>query len=1684
VTKIDGDVTHLTTLAGAEFRAKDFAQCIPDTLALSTRFQQGDTVVVKTKASGWVNAIVTKTFAVRDRVAYYYLCRDERDLAHIWVDSDTDATIRLRNPQGLRFESGRPVLFAAQSNRVVAGDKEELEGRVVLRNETQRLFYSPYLVEYKVNGETKRCWIRGDTSCHIWRPNASLQDRLIDAASSHCTLRQFEEIAKGVSIDSMAQDLVTEFTKEATYHGLYWLFQSGPKSIAAMKDGLLDKIVQESSADLFFREVADAQHSVDDKQLLNREVLDYPSLRWISTLVKRSDTKSLDAIATWWPFLAAFSPQLDALDVTSDDDKESKALVMFRHIQRQARCEHHMQSLLRGDDEVTSIAALTTEATRDIIRHSVLRKQEKKVLLSLATSNSKNLFHLIRAESELVSETLKVPGTLAGSIQITQKEMMEIPRGEKLHSNTRKESLSLVEAIACGGAWEESVSSGEVEKYCTLLVESCRSGKSLPSILTEKSQEDDLSPSFRSLLLKRAQLLGGKATSLSLEVLALLLNEETIVVPKVSDLLKWKQPEAIECLDDRKHVALNSRASDDSQFFEDFQDAFSNLEGLKEVNPMSHSVASALVFASIALDSFRVAQWLGSKGYIAEAISQSSPGWNILHVAAYYGRLEIAILLLSTIDNPFSLLHEAASVEGFQGALPIHVAVSRGFSGLATVLIRYGSKTVDSRMHDLAWYAASTSYSHVKRWATDATPSVMPAVEYLLKLVDDKSPFHEVQAHILDSDCLRAKKWKESGLDIFSSGSKTDGTVCLTDAFCKCLELETPTTSSTLLWLYGQVYDWAPNMGYLDTGDEKYLLKVKDISAIISDGVLRDIVDSVLGGVKSMKAMDPAKTVSLFRNRNVEKDHPGMQLLLKEVMKMKLLRWTESSLHSLLLRSIGQGCNVLDFESNCKRYHSVVELMSQAEDVGLESCYDSSKLISSASHVNVRSTYNWGPVVDRKLDEVASIIYHEATVDTLQQAYIGMLALDRSDILLLCLKSAKVDHNTARSILRLASCFKQHDFILRVKSEVPNFPLSGDEVKVPLVLGTAESGNIGHLKQDLVLLNGARLPASFKVAVGQNLAPPSPETWGLHGDSIVMSTVFATLNTTAWTQKMNEACKFVAINQRISMNEFLSAILIMLSSGLKTRHFDSSRLFPLIRFLMEDIATPSLQDVSESTLQSIASGLLAASDTADGMAFVRFLMDKGLDIQHVESVGDNETRLQKIKKEQLARHELFKDLSNHASRRWLIERVQNGELKSHYCSSGRLPLAHFAASFDREDVVQWLEAEHGPLLNSLDCRGRTVLKVALDKKSNRVVEWLGKLTIATFSSSHFRRKEALQYSRKRLASIGIVQSVYRGFLARQSEKAEELNSRIEAMRRYKALWKDVIGTIQSKLADAESDDTLIMGSWSKGKESSTDILAQDTLLSMKEAGESALAMDEDAVDDGNEVYDGMAESDGGVDTDDKNIIGDENQNDIQHPYVTMFITLMPFARKWMKAQKDGKYQDIFQKRVDRLARGENSRTLTKRLVGCKTKIWETYLEQKSGMRILWTKPDRNTIAIWYIAKHDDVSRLARLIDDSENRTNRQLEPMYLKHDSPESRRTIFLSPYGNTPLKVYTLHSDEIESITSPDWRPRLLLTDDQRDIVETRGTVLILGRSGTGKKTDCLLLQNLLTSPFSQAKH
>lgn len=366
-------------------------------------------------------------------------------------------------------------------------------------------------------------------------------------------------------------------------------------------------------------------------------------------------------------------------------------------------------------------------------------------------------------------------------------------------------------------------------------------------------------------------------------------------------------------------------------------------------------------------------------------------------------------------------------------------------------------------------------------------------------------------------------------------------------------------------------------------------------------------------------------------------------------------------------------------------------------------------------------------------------------------------------------------------------------------------------------------------------------------------------------------------------------------------------------------------------------------------------------------------------------------------------------------------------------------------------------------------------------------------SITTFIVKNHLRRRAQNHYRHQLQAIIKLQSWARMLAASQAH-AEDLQARFALAREYLALWGKLEKFVQTKLPEYEEfnwEDIKMKRLDRMNVES--DIVDEEILESTNKKMESAIVTalkseDEEAKPLDDESYEFVSRTADGEESDEEDAppMGEELLS-LPPTHKIDQIQLTKDVLKWLDRQ-DSKYRGFFIRRIRQLADGERSRILKKHLTGSKTAIWETYLDQKSGQRILWTecetfhtrtadsKPDiEKGILVWFVAKHDAVNRLMRQIDRAEDRSSEQLTSALTLFKEAKDHvlqlddgNRILADPMGDTPLKLHLLYRDDIRKLTSKEWKPRLHLTAEELKVVDKDGTVLVLGRSGTGK-TICI---------------
>jgi hypothetical protein len=198
------------------------------------------------------------------------------------------------------------------------------------------------------------------------------------------------------------------------------------------------------------------------------------------------------------------------------------------------------------------------------------------------------------------------------------------------------------------------------------------------------------------------------------------------------------------------------------------------------------------------------------------------------------------------------------------------------------------------------------------------------------------------------------------------------------------------------------------------------------------------------------------------------------------------------------------------------------------------------------------------------------------------------------------------------------------------------------------------------------------------------------------------------------------------------------------------------------------------------------------------------------------------------------------------------------------------------------------------------------------------------------------------------------------------------------------------------------------------------------------------------------------------------------------------IEISQHVKKWFEKERLLEIRDKFQRTLAALAKGHRSYAFSKRLQGCKTvtPVFESKLLR--GPRILWTyifRRDKSiqmhhnssaVILVWYVVmKHDSVPHFLDLIETAIKRTAKQLGSNKWLEISSEaldlSEEIVLIDPMKNVPMRIYVTPTEEIDQLCNVDWKAPLRFNKHEQSVRKQQGTVLLLGRSGTGK-TLCLI--------------
>lgn len=1216
-------------------------------------------------------------------------------------------------------------------------------------------------------------------------------------------------------------------------------------------------------------------------------------------------------------------------------------------------------------------------------------------------------------------------------------------------------------------------------------------------IQKKSSTKNSKLAAFRSMLLSDDVGLEG-----SLAVLDFLVKEQGMVPPSAFDTIRWRRCGVLRWLVEEGMIDLQRTAKRYPQTAK-VAPTLQVLGGQKV--PPDLALGKLLCFCAIEFDDLQSLLWLAQEQNV-DVQSANLYGWNISHACAFFGRSEIAISLYKLGWFKPKVVAAPCKRKPYHQALAVHIAVEKGFTFVAKVLMKAGCPTKDARGRGIAHYANRCNIDFVVDFVQSVgRPSLEESVRELLYVIDeDSSPYEKTKEHLLQTRCLDFDLWRDcqtwqdpgplgkSFTEILDRLARTGN-----PSFVAWLCAEFSRTS--LDTLTGKV---TCNYSKLDR------TRVVDITA----NSARLGVDKLHGFAiyqedeKICNWLHSVQDTELFVV-DQSRLNPIFVKFQREsyIIQARLQSLRATWLRRNILVGLRQELNrkLLDLLLYVHRIQVVEKVASDLRDVIDELFKDSEGI--QPPNKELSSTF-WLVLNDGSINADIDISSHMVltkwrSATTLfsprlyGRLYIALAAGGYEDLLFwLVENSNNFDSQKCCDAVRVAAFAGHMNIVWRF---IRTLALGDSLMDLyhAAFLGSVEGGRLKHIENLSTSLVSRGLSLTPDPILELNDSTKCAYARCKWSSSLAVAAVHGLLDAskdgTAIATEGRLLIKWLIETNRIPPLALLRATEWILSCTYELPLFRGAE--HLVNYIITNLKCEWWRVKSLRTVTKYLLSLRAESESDKSFVrkWLKFMLSIGQDIQiPIDKSSYNErTRktirfdndMQKILSEAKERQRSFwsqfqvikdgRDLSI------IQDAVGSGSLSLVHRDNGGLLISHLAAAYDRPDILMWLVEEKGMSLDDTDWRGRDVLTVARASNAKESILWINRrqaVKVSVFVSKRCHGRAARRKHRLLLNAALKLQAWFRatGVRSRFHSKLLWLKERYT---RFHTVWNDALRACESIVDPSQG-----YHSWGTLKVFRCDYTGQledlidgDDMISdrhqkLSVATENALEEDSEAnanenTVNCNEETDSLAAA---VDT----------QVDVYDG--TDCFKRIKFTKdvvKWLRVA-DPKYKEFFVRRVRQLSAGENGRKLAKRLVGCQSLIFESYLEQKAGHRILWTPSSDDSILIWFVASHDRVPRYLKLIDDSENRSSRQLkDATTLLSDENDchlclksSQLGVQLDPRSNTPLKLFEVLSHQIEHVSDQNWKPQLYLTQEERDIVETPGTVLVLGRSGTGK-TVCI---------------
>ena len=1596
----------------------------------------------------------------------------------------------------------------------------------------ENLSYAVYKCTFKVATKKYSCFIYDDYDENIALVDADPRKRLFDAIEQDCSRYHFIYLQTHFNIDIDAfRDLVmSKAIQFASYNALTWLQRDCNIDARLVKDkhgnNFLHMIANSPYASRFIRRLGEngyLQENTDDVKLA---LIDHGRVRtteknndgeiWLQSLVRRGDVKALDTALSPHCGLAwdSYFIRGEVIGLLAASIKESKnrmmqcildEVVSFHTIFEQLEALQFINA--KSDDELLQDdrlsvfrgggakrgAKLFTRFYRDRQERLSQNLMFKRIFRTLVEHGMFRLFQLLYEEDQGLFET----DDYTNAPNEDRQQFIQ----EELRTDKDNGPTSLVTNMfnACVlGSHSVYLYSKDFQNYARIVKshflmcdeDECPSLCHHLSIEKERISRHEFPSSWKDLVEYRLRLLEDEADVKGRQDILdylLLKNDHVRLDPLF--ILQHRQCWALRFIVEKGHLDLEGLATKE----ENLAQNASTLTFLSSGRiPPNMTVRCCLSFAAVQYDDLQSLEWLSKP---LGAPSDVVDGWNLLHYSAFMGRIEI-IGWLSTQPVWKSLISHASTRKSFSGAYAVHIAASCGHLHACDLMIDLKVPLEDKKGKLPEDYAKKSRHEFVRKWAASkAKPQALKKhVTKLLRQVEEQKSVSQIKDFIISSKCLDMDKWRSCGI---RNSQETLLGISFQEVLhgcCKCSDIELVRWVCLRLYYCCSNHDYFAEAFWGDCG--KKLLSRNDIVSFARERGYDDLVGRLQGKwLKDVSCNDP-----LVRNPVLKSALGGDERLvdvravaLRIDALVNVAQTTREAIEDILLK----GGRVVDLEEVFKINAATREAV-ETETSDLFPSNDERRRIYELNDSGSFEMIQCLDQYDSNLSVSLPLLYDEETGRTGNEVHIFLATEGYKDLLHFCLSNVKGWTAAMElNVIRIASFFGHTSSVEMLLDPRNTVVLRSDknERYIAAILGAGQALRYRELESLMTVPTGAKGVGrdkgtriegeSFK---GYFQSDSDSDIGGIHlpmmNKSLLVAVLTGYARETFDTDEDNRATlktlRLLVDKNMYSHDEILYAMELLLFRDGRIIVYELRYLDLLQRVVDAFCITlvshsKQIQKICELVIRYAKYIDTPTSEVLDDIAsFFSKMAKAGIDIQKIGEdlqfySGKVDFKwLADLQQKQIDDWSRFDIVKKGGSLADIQEAMKDRGLAADSRDRGGLLLIHLSAAYDHVDLLEWLVVKEGMDLDARDAQNRTTLDVAKASKASSatkwIVEWKAKATIGSFLRRNYYQAMYRRRMQQSNDAATRIQSVVRAYATRKIF-ANVLLRRMEESQRFTAVWGRVIASVD-KVASSTS--------WADIREQLIDIkvglddeMLDDTDQKLSTAMEEAV-QDESPGEDNDFAAQDIDDSETLVpDSEEAEELTNSNSQWLSFQMTSHVVKFLQ--------QGDKKYRSFFVRRMRQLASGERSRILQKPLKGSKTLIFETYLEQKSGHRILWTE-ESGSIVIWYIARHKQVNRLMQLIDDSKSRIARQQIPAALVSElqnegllnQDEPKKEVLIDIFGNTPLKIYDVNFNAINEITNDSWSPRLHLTDEERDIVEADGTVLVLGRSGTGK-TICI---------------